>query len=245
MERPTPINVVEAVFEPFWDPDLSGLDDWTVGTPAGSDATVEQAWCWAAVEWTAPPAEDAPVLELSRGVAVDCRDYERLLVSAVLPEDCVLTVETITDLGRRHHEAAPSEGSRREYAFPLGGARELRRVTLRLYPGAEGRGEGWINWLGLQDPERLDEYLAQWERFDARWSDHLRAPDYDPDFEPTTGLLLDAEDLAVVRKAHEREGLLADLVATAREAATRPPEKRVSDFLSGAATGTPGTGTAR
>lgn len=233
MESPTPINVAEAVFEPFWDPNLSGLDEWTVTAPPESDATVEQTWCWAAVEWTDPPAEDAAALELSRAVEVDCSDYERLLVSAVLPEDCVLGVETTTDLGRRCHEATPSDGARREYAFPLDGARELREVTLRLYPGSGGRGDGWVNWLGLQDPERLDAHLAQWDRLDARWSDHLRGPDYDPDFEPASGLLLDAGDLAALRTAHERTGLLADLVATAREAADRPPEERVSDFLAG------------
>jgi len=50
----TPINVAEAVVEPFWDPELSGLAEWTVEAAPGIGAELRQDWCWAALEWAVP-----------------------------------------------------------------------------------------------------------------------------------------------------------------------------------------------
>jgi len=160
----------------------------------------------------------------------------------VLLEGATLHVTTETDVGRRRHETRPSGGEKREYAVPLEGARRLERIAVAVRPGDDGRGEGWLNWVGLQDPDLLERHLAQWDGVDARWEDHLRPPSYDPDFEPTVGLLLDDGDLAALCDRHARgEGLLEDILADARAATERPPEDRVGEFLADGGDARPGT----
>jgi hypothetical protein len=82
---------------------------------------VRQAWCFAAFSWQAKPAV-GPALRMSRRFALDVAPgFDRLLVSAALPERSVLSVtaEHAVDLrgARRHEHVAvevrgPQPGSR-------------------------------------------------------------------------------------------------------------------------------------
>ncbi len=53
---PTPINCAEAIIEPFWDPQLSGLPEWIIEPGPEHGLQVRQNWCWAEFEWARKPA---------------------------------------------------------------------------------------------------------------------------------------------------------------------------------------------
>ncbi|MBX7258820.1 MAG: hypothetical protein K1Y02_20830 [Candidatus Hydrogenedentes bacterium] len=66
-----PINVAEAIIEPFWNPDLSGLPKWTVEPREECGLVVTQSWNAVCFEWTAN-SEQEPPLRMSREFNVDC-----------------------------------------------------------------------------------------------------------------------------------------------------------------------------
>ncbi len=53
--RAIPFNVAEAVFEPFWDPQLSRLSEWQVADDRRHGLEVRQFWCWVEFSWTGAP----------------------------------------------------------------------------------------------------------------------------------------------------------------------------------------------
>jgi hypothetical protein len=57
----TPINAAEAIIEPFWDPLLSGLKQWSVSPGAAHGLSVTQAWCFVTFAWTRRP-DSGPAL---------------------------------------------------------------------------------------------------------------------------------------------------------------------------------------
>ena len=54
--RVTPINCAETIIEPFWDPQLSGLAEWSVEPGDRHGLEVKQGWCFATFAWQAKPA---------------------------------------------------------------------------------------------------------------------------------------------------------------------------------------------
>ena len=128
----TPINMAEAVIEPFWDSQLSELSQWAVTPGEAHGLRVWQNWCWVMFEW-AKSSPGAAALRMSRTFDLDCGDYDHLVVSAMLPSECTLSVSLQTD-GESvdwRSEPAPRE-YKVEYAVPLRGARQLRRVTMEM-----------------------------------------------------------------------------------------------------------------
>ncbi|MBI3987322.1 MAG: hypothetical protein HY343_10395, partial [Lentisphaerae bacterium] len=200
--RVTPINMAEAIIEPFWDPAFGALAQWTVqpGEPHGLE--VEQFWCYVAVRWARRP-ERGPALSMSRECAVDVTGYDDLLVSLVAPEGSILGVRVLTDKGELAYSAPPATALKKEHAFDLQGAGRLRRLVLELATDKDGIAIGWLNWIGLRNRAFLERYERQWKRFDPRWEAYLKPESYEPTFKPVYGFLVNEEDLAGLRRRHE------------------------------------------
>ena len=49
--RTTPINMAEAIIEPFWDCQLSGLSQWKIEDGDVHGLNVFQNWCWVGFDW--------------------------------------------------------------------------------------------------------------------------------------------------------------------------------------------------
>src|SRR6188768_430771 len=82
----TPINSAEAIFEAFFDEQLSGLPKWTVHGGEAEGLQVVQRWAWVHYEWQRPPADPAtPALRMSRTLDLACADYESLMFSLLAP----------------------------------------------------------------------------------------------------------------------------------------------------------------
>ena len=198
MTTAIPINVAEAIFEPFWDPALSGFANWQIEPGHAPGLGVRQDWCWVSFEWTGRPAS-GPALRMSCAVTLDLTGYDQLLLSIAAPVGAVVRLTATTDAGPRTLTAPSAPVLKRELALPLDGATRLDQITLEIDAGRDGFGAGFINWLGLQNSRLLPQVLRQQRAVDDRWPQHLQPASFEPKFAPAYGLALTAADLAALR----------------------------------------------
>jgi hypothetical protein len=232
----TPINAAEAVCEAFFDETLSGLPQWTIHGGADGLAVI-QKWAWVQYDWQRPPADPAtPALRMSRAWALDCADYDALMVSLAAPPGSRVALIAETDAGERRNLSTPFQAHKRELLLPLEGARHLHRLTIEIYADAArmpGAACGWFNWIGLQHGPTLARHLRQFDRFDERWTDYLKSETYEPTFEPTYGLHLTAAELADARAALARAGgpRSSPLWELAEDARRLVPERMTTEYV--------------
>lgn len=206
---PIPINTAEAIFEPFWDPQLSDLAQWKIRDGSRHGLKIWQNWCWVGFEWVSHPAS-GPALFMSLSRKVPCAGYDRLLLSLRAPPKSQVTVAAQTDRGARRIARPADPLEKIEIALPLRGAREIRKILIEIEAGADGAASGWLNWLGLQDRRRLRDHLALWDRALPPQEKHLR-PDGAPfSFKPSYNIMVapgqveaGRKDPAVVRYCNE------------------------------------------
>ncbi|MBP7053152.1 MAG: heparinase II/III family protein [Phycisphaerae bacterium] len=231
--KPVPINIAEAIIEPFWTPELSGLAKWRIESGAGHGLRIRQNWSAVDFEWASKP-QAGPALRMTRDFCVDCSAYDHLLVRLSLPKDCVLRVIAQTDKGERAFVSEPAVEKRAEYAIDLRGATRIDSLTLEIEAGAEGSAAGWLRWIGLQNTMLLPRYFAQWDYSGMRWDAYIRDDGFSPSFAPRYGIFLTAEELEKLRSEHreavEKEGRsrYTDLAAAARECR---PEQGIHEFV--------------
>ena len=94
--KPVPINMAEAIIEPFWVPELSGLAKWKIDSGADHGLRIVQNWSAVDFEWVSRP-KTGPALRMRRDFHVDCSAYDRLLVRLAPPKGCVIRVTAQTD----------------------------------------------------------------------------------------------------------------------------------------------------
>jgi len=232
--RTAPINCAETIIEPFWDPQQSGLAEWVVEPDNVRGLEVKQAWCFAAFSWQAKPAA-GPALRMSRCFALDvATGFDRLLVSAALPEGSVLAVTVRTDRGEVVHRSGPAPAGKAEHAVELGGAQRIEHVGIEVWPEADGPVYGWFNWIGLQSSVLLPVHLVQWRALGKGWDAFLKPAGAPLSFSPRYGLLIDGPELDRMRADHDafvaRHGD-SPFTRAADEAARLEPERMVSEFV--------------
>ena len=231
--NPTPFNDAEAIIEPFWDPQLSGLKQWTIRPGKKHGLSVSQNWCWVNFEWARRPARGS-ALTMTRRFNIACSSYDQAVISVMPPEQSVLTIILDTDRGTRTFRSKPAGTRKQEHTIPLHGAQIIRRITLSLDAGRDGVACGWINWIGLQHRAALRRHEALWDRFDARWDRYLEPPAFKPSFTPAYGLLINQTELTAIRRRHDRHLArykTSPWLEIARRAGTVEPETRIRDFV--------------
>ncbi len=238
--QPQPFNTAEAILEPFWDPQLSQLDQWRIEPGTGHGLEVRQNWCWVAFEWARRPADPAqPALRMTRrydadGPGIDCAGYDALIASIMAPEQSVCVIRAETDAGELSFSSPPAPQLKKEYRLELRGASRLRALTLEVYPARDGVSSGWLNWIGLQNTALVARQLAQWDRFDARWDGYLKPESFEPSFQPAYGLLVDAGELEQLRARHA-ENLArygrSPFTQAGQAAAQYEPERFINEFV--------------
>jgi len=197
----TPINAGEAIIEPFWAPELSGLRHWRITPGEGHGLRVWQNWCWVAFEWSRKPG-DGPALRMSRSFGLNCSGYDKLMVSLAAPEKSVFRLIAETDKGQRTFVSPPCPPAKKEYLLDLDGASRLEKVTMEIEAVEDGVSTGWLNWLGLQNSRLLEAELSRWKRFDTAWQGYIKPEDYQPAYEPIHDFFLTAQELDTWRRRH-------------------------------------------
>jgi len=231
--KPVPINIAEAIIEPFWAPDLSGFGKWKVDPGRDHGLRIRQNWSAVDFEWASKP-KVGPALRMSRDFHVDCSGYDRLLVRLAPPKGSVLRVTAHTDKGQCAFISEPASTSRAEHALDLQGATRIDTVTLEIEAAAEGNAAGWLRWIGLESTERLKAYFARWDFSGRQWETYIKDSDVALRFEPRYGIFMTSEELAELRAKHEQtlekdgESEYTRRVAAARD---YEPEKGIHEFV--------------
>lgn len=224
---PTPINTAEAIVEPFWDPQLSGLAGWKIRSGARHGLKVQQAWCWAAFEWVRRPVSGRALsMRLARRIA--CAGYDRLLLSARLPPGSSVTLAADTDRGPRRITRPADPHEKIEVALPLRGARVIRTIAIDVRAAADGPAAGWLNWVGLQNTRRLRDHLARWDRPPDIPRQHLQPESYAPRLEPAYGIFATRQTLAAARSSPAARARCREM---RRNAAGFVPERLYREFM--------------
>ncbi len=236
--RPIPFNAGEAVFEPFWDPQISRFERFDQQTDDGCGVVLWQYWCFVGFRFErARPGQT--VFSLSRAYpgGLDCAGYDDLLLSAMNVRGGMLRVSCKTDAGSLCMDTEPGGPLKREYALPLNGAARIDAVTISLVmPKGGAQASGWFNWLGLRNRERAEAHRAMYKCWDARWEGYLQPESFEPTFTPAYGILADKDELARMRREHtafvETNGAEASpYVRAAMAARATEPEALISDFV--------------
>ncbi len=233
LRKPVPINMAEAIIEPFWAPDLSGFRKWRVDPGPDHGLRIKQNWSAVDFEWASKP-KAGPALRMRRDFQVDCSGYDRLLVRAALPRGAVLHVTVQTDKGLRTLTTPGASEHRAEHALDLEGASCIHTVTLAIEARAEGHAAGWLRWIGLDSRDRLAAYLDQWDYSGQQWDAYIRDRDEVLRFEPRYGIFLNAQELATRRTQHEQAMQAQGESETSRRIAAAQddePEQGIHEFV--------------
>jgi hypothetical protein len=228
--RPISINSAEAVFEPFFEHQLSEIAQWTFEAPGATGVSQVRGWAFIIFQWTMP-APDGLVQRMHRTYEkpVPCADYDRLLVCFNVPEDTVMTITAATDAGPLQRTSAPAGALRREESLELAGATQVNSLTIELRSPHRRAGSGWLLWIGLQHTIRLQSHLAQWAGYDERWEKYLQPAEFEPKFEPAFGILINAEELDGVRREFADSPVTRELRAVAERARGKRPERMIGE----------------
>lgn len=199
----TPINIAEAIIEPFWTPELSGLIHWAIRPGQAYGLVVKQNWSAVDFAWASKPSH-GPALHMTRTFNIPCAAYDRLLVRLAAPRASVVRVTAATDTGDHVFESEPFGESEAELAVDLAGATRITRVTLEIVPGVAGGASGWLRWIGLQNTALLSAYFARWDFSSRTWDAYIQDASYLPEFKPRYGIFMTPEELEERRSEHKR-----------------------------------------
>lgn len=231
--KPIPINMAEGIIEPFWSPELSGLDQWVMDSGDDYGLSIKQTWASVSFEWASRPAK-GPALRMHRDFNINCTGYDCLLVRAAIPKQSILRITAVTDLGKCVLKSEPASENTDEHRLDLDGAKIIKTITLEIETKAEGPGAGWFSWIGLQNTEQLSNYLALWDFSKIRWDNHIKEADQITRFEPRYGIFLNTDELAELRKQHQQaieDKGQSQYTQQAMAARSYHPEKGIHEFV--------------
>ena len=229
--RLIPINSAEAIFEPFFEPSLSEFNQWQTETPGVTGLKFTPGWSFVTFNWE-QPGPDGLVLRVQRRYeALDCRDYDRVMVCLNLPEDSVISLAAETDAGPRARTGRPCGATRHEEWLALDGAQRILSLTVEVRHPHPVASSGWLMWFGLQSTTRLPYHLKQWSGYDGRWEKYLQPAEFEPTFQPSYGLMVNAEELVEVRKKFADSPATRELRQLAEKARGAPPEPLIGEFV--------------
>ncbi len=201
----TPINIAEAVIEPFWNSDLYSLDSFNITADDALGFRIYPGWCSLPYEW-AGRAPDGHIFTMEKDYVSRSQDglsiagYDTLILSAMAPEHAVVSLSAVTESGTFTFESEPFGLYKRELPLKLEGS-YLKSIRITLSYHGDGS-MGWFNWLGLASSALLPVYLNKFEHFDADWEGLLLPPDTDVSFKPRYGIFFDSDDLLAMRKRY-------------------------------------------
>lgn len=230
--KPFRYNVGEAIIEPFWDPSVSGLNDWQLADIGARGVKVTQYWCYVPYEWlrTAPDGTGVKLVREYEDLCVE--GYDALVLSAAVPENGFLQLTAVTDQGVK--SAREDGAGKRELMLPLEGAEHITEIVIEVGNTTGESATGWINWLGAQNTRLLNEYLSLKRQYDERWEGFLADESYEPKFEPEYGLIATKEELALLRSRYEehiRNGGTDVFYENIRPYLEKKPEDMIADYV--------------
>lgn len=190
-ECPVPVSPIEAVLECFWIPQAHAVKLWRIEVDASIQSSALRAtWDSAVCEFTASKAGAA--LRMTRAYDLHTPPYERLLLRLRQGTGVSVSIDAVVS-GRRNVVAQHVSGSHK--AQEVGGPiREGRLESVTLHFTAEDAGAYAVELRWIMLTRSGARWTAPACPFAGMLSDH------DGGHEPGRGLVLSADDLAVLRR---------------------------------------------
>ena len=214
-----PINIAEAVMDPFWDPALSTLPLWNIETGSTGAVDIEQIWCHVAFRWERFSENDR-VLTMIRQIACDVAAYDTILVSMVAGAGSTVELSVTDSTGVERSGRFVTDGLRHEYPVTIGNLSTLASIRFTVTT-KESDGAGWMNWIGLQHSDRLKYHLDFLDEIAKTIPMHVIEPE-NPTFAPRYGLVFSERELEAIRKRAD------EFVPAVFE---HRPSELISDFI--------------
>jgi len=230
--RAIPINAAEAIFEAFWDPEISGFREYSFRPNVNTRARISQFWCWVELTWeTAKPGEH--VATLTRELQLDLEDYDGLLVQCTMPDTAALTVRVIVD-GREKVsiERARGVNGGEEYAGKLEG-KKLEKIELVFESIRGGPGAAYLQWIGIFNYDIKARMEARKPPFSPDWPGLIKPLDERITPKPTLGIFFGPEDLEAIRRRAQSppyRPIMDEMRSVAQSLLNRQPEEDIWEF---------------
>ena len=222
--RVVPINVAEAIIEPFWDggssehpkDKLSLLGNYAISVAPAAHARVSQGWC--AVDVHIDSAEPgSPCVVMSRECDLDVSGYNVFRVFASLPSWVRLTVlATVDGAPQVLLDGVAGPDSMAEFDGKLVG-RRMTAIRIEFTVTENRVAYVALLWLGLANAALQQRLEARRSPYTSDWPG-LLAPEAGR-IEPEIGILFARRDLAALRRKVSAGWLKPSFDALRRQAA--------------------------
>lgn len=198
--KPLHFNAAESIIEPFWDPELSEIDQWSTKKENAGAVTVNQTWCMVAFKWK-NSVKGLTAFSISREYdGLVTGHSNRLIVSAALSKGIFINVKVVGDGTCVTGDFVCRDDKKHEYEIDISKINLIDRITLMIGSEDKPEGSGWLNWIGLTDSNLLEKYLETKNEFtEETWQKHLKPIDYEPEYKPAYGILINDSELESIR----------------------------------------------
>ncbi len=209
--RPIHINSAESIFEPFWDPDISGLGDWTFKKESALKSSIEQTWCTVLFKWKEGVVSEYAFTIKREYQNVSSLNMDTLIISASIQKDTMMDVDVSDGEVVLNSKFVCRDGLKHEYKINIENMDKIRHLSISIGSESSDNGTGWFNWIGLSNKNLLENHIESLAGFDEdTWEKHLKPKEYKPEFKPVYGILLNEKDIETLReKADETGGIPA------------------------------------
>ena len=228
---PTPVNEAEAVVEPFWEPHISPLAKYAVTAAAGSNAYVEQEWCWSSLCWDFCRGDGEMVLRLRRDCDFDLAEYDTMLIQFAAADAVRLSLRARMDgawVTVVDHAAGANTNEEFSGPIPPG---QLQALEIEVASTSPAMSRVSVNWVMVGNRQRLADKLGRPPPFGPDWP-HMLASPSPGDIAPGIGLFFGEDELDAIRQ-RVQDGPYAKAMAGLRQRAKAvletSPETEIRD----------------
>jgi hypothetical protein len=228
-----PVNIAEAIIDPFWDARLSSLSSYELNFESQGRATQAPGHIRLYVLESMPsPGRLLCLLQRECHIAVDV--YDRFVIRASVPASMALSVQLTVDNNKQNViEARRGKGDCTEYSGKFEGTL-LQRITIELRSiTAAGPAFAAIEWTGLQHDSHLKLLQNSRPVYSKQWSGLLRS-EIDPEsIRPHVKLFLNETELDGLRRkvaAVPYAPVMEQLREIARQCLQASPEEHIDAF---------------
>lgn len=198
--KPIHINAAESIIEPFWDPEISTLDQWTIKKEKAERIFVEQTWCMVSFKWT-EASKNSKALSFSRKYKnLSVIDSDTLIISSALTNGVLLNINISDGNEDISYVFKCTDDKKHEIQIDISNIDKITKIKIDIGSVSSTSGSGWFNWIGLADSSLLEQLLYSGAIEEDTWQKHLKPVDYKPTYKPSYGILMDDEDIEVLRK---------------------------------------------
>ena len=229
--KPISINPAESIFEPFWDPEISTLDQWHISKETAEKFSVEQTWCMVSFKWADALVKEKALSFHREYDGISVTDADKIIISAALTNGTVFNVKISDGTSEISQKFICRDDKKHEYQIDISSISNIAAINMCFGSELNSHGSGWLNWIGLADSKLLTQYLNSEKLDEDTWSKHLKPADYEPVFEPAYGLLMDTEDIRVLREMTAASGVANPLNEIRNYRNLHNPEMHINQFV--------------